>query len=515
MPVECELKLAAPPDDLRALLRSPAVADRQSTPEQVQRLESVYFDTEDGRLAKRHLALRVRRLEGRFIQTLKRGDGPVRGEWESTLESNAPLPAPLFMMAGEDDLVDLDVRVLRPVLASHIERRLREIRIDGANGPHRVELALDIGDLEADARRAPVSELELELIEGEVAALYDLALELGRSASFRLETLSKAARGALLRTGVGPSWQKAKRVDLESCRTLDDAMAVIFDACYEHWLANQAAAIDGRDSEGVHQLRVGLRRLRSAFALFKDALPPERLAAHQQEARSVLKCLGTARDLDVLAEQLVGPLRTRHPDDRTLEALADRLERARRAAYRDDVRPGLEQPACTLFSLDLGSWVTGRGWRRGGDERIQARQAQPLEAFARSLLDRRLATVRKRGRGFDRLDARQRHELRIAIKKLRYALDFLRSLFPTKPVKAMLRTLSDLQDRLGASNDLAVARKHLDRLAAGARGEEARQLATAAGFVLGWHAARAGVAERELRALWRSFKNERPVWHDD
>lgn len=515
MPVECELKLVADQDDLVRLLRSPALDGRQSAPERVERLESVYFDTEDGRLAERRLALRVRHVDGRFIQTLKRGEGPVRGEWETTLDSEQPLPGPLFTMAGEDDLAGIDLRSLRPVLASHIDRRRREIRLNGDDGEHRVEVALDLGELEAAGRSQPVAELELELLEGEPAALYDLALELGRTAPIRLETLSKAARGELLRTGAAPGWQKAKRVDLKDGRTVDQAMAVIFDACYEHWLANQAAALDGRDSEGVHQLRVAIRRLRSVFALFKDALPADRLAAHKREAKAVLGCLGRARDLDVIALQLVLPIRSERPDDPALEGLAARLEDARQAAYRDEVRPGLEAVSYSLFALEFGGWVARRAWRQSDDRAVLALQARPVEEFARAILDKRVKVVRKRGRGFQRLDAAERHQLRIAIKKLRYALDVLRSLFPAKPVKTMLKTLSELQDRLGAANDLAVASDRLERITKEARGAQARRLASATGFVLGWHAAGERQAAGELRSLWRAFKNERPAWQTE
>ena len=511
MPVERELKLVAPREDLIRLERSPVLAGRGSAPERQEQLDSTYFDTADARLARRDLALRVRRTNGRYVQTLKRGGGVVRGEWETTLDGAQPEPGPLFVMAGEEDLVDLDVAELRPVLTTRVERRLQEIRIDGHRGEHRIEVALDLGELEADERRQPVAELELELLEGEPAALYELALELGREVPLRLETLSKAARGEMLRTGLAPPWRKSLKVDLGDAETVDDAMAAIFGACYEHWLANQAAAIDGRDSEGVHQLRVALRRLRSALVLFKQALPPDRLSTLKDESRTVVKGLGRARDLDVISEQLVRPLCQARPDDRALEALAARLDAARQATYAADVRPGLTAASYTLFTLDFGGWVAGRGWRDTASE-ISTVQEGAITDFARAMLDQRLKTVRKRGRGFADLDAMQRHELRIAIKKLRYALDFTGSLFPRKRVKAMLKTLGDLQDGLGAANDLALAGEQLRGIAGRARGTEARRVAEASGFVLGWHAAAIDGASKELKSLWRAFKAEPPPW---
>lgn len=510
--VECELKLVASAADLLKLARSPAVERRALGAERTDQLESIYYDTPDRQLAAQDLALRVRRVDGRYVQTLKHGQGVVRGEWEMALEDAAPDPGSLFEMAGLDGLQAIGPGDLVPVLTTTVERRLRQLRLNGpGEQQHVLELALDTGELTAGDQRAPVAEVELELLEGDPYALYDLALELAEQAPFRIETLSKAARGALLQSGAAPGFQKALGVQLDEEATVDEAMSRIFTACYDQWLANQAAALDGRDSEGVHQLRVAVRRLRSAFALFKQALPPAQLAEHQDRARAVLQCLGRARDLDVLVEQLLAPVRAGYPDGPGLAGLAERLEAARRVAYEQEVRPGLTSATYTRAVLSLGSWIGRRGWRVPGT--VAEIQSQTIADFSRSLLDRRLKTVRKRGRNFDRLDAGERHRLRIAIKKLRYALDFCRSLYPRKGVKTTLRLLGDLQDHLGATNDLAVARQHLDRVLGRTRGRDGKDLAGAAGFLLGWHSARASGLEAETRRLWRRFKREAPVWH--
>jgi triphosphatase len=515
MPTECELKLVAPRESLIRLADAAPIESRASGPARSEELISVYYDTPDGLLAGRGLALRVRRVHGRHVQTLKRGGGVTRGEWETSLDGADPEPDLLFSMAGEDDLIGLPRGKLRAVLSSKIERRLREIRLNGRGVEHRIEVALDLGELEVAARRAPVAELELELLEGDPSALYSLALELADQEPLRVETLSKAARGDLLRTGAAPDWRKAGKIELDPAGSVGDAMGRIFQHCYDHWQDNQAAAIDGRDSEGVHQVRVALRRLRSAFSLFKAALPAEATGAFKDAARTVVKSLGDARDLDVLHEDLVLPLRRRRADDPALESLAARLDAARRDAYAGQVGPGLSSEAYTRFQLTFGGWVAQAGWRGGAAEEVRAVQDTPILDFAQPLLDQRFKSVRKHGRHFARLSAAERHQLRIRIKKLRYALDFCRSLFPGKLVKEMLGTLSGLQDRLGAANDLAVAGERLDMLAAEARGSEARRLAHATGFVLGWHGAAAAAGERALASQWKRFKGERPAWRGD
>jgi inorganic triphosphatase YgiF len=75
------------------------------------------------------------------------------------------------------------------------------------------------------------------------------------------------------RQGEPPAATKAKRVELAKHASVDDAVAVIFAACLEHWTANEAAALSGIDAEGVHEMRVALRRMRAAISDFRKIIP--------------------------------------------------------------------------------------------------------------------------------------------------------------------------------------------------------------------------------------------------
>jgi CHAD domain-containing protein len=108
-----------------------------------------------------------------------------------------------------------------------------------------------------------------------------------------------------------------------------------------------------------------------------------------------------------------------------------------------------------------------------------------------------------------------RHELRIALKKLRYASEFFRSLYGRKDARRYLRRLSRLQDLLGALNDVATAGRVLQELLARVEPGDGESLARAAGFVEGFAARQDELALRKLAAQWRRFADTRPFWESD
>jgi len=164
--------------------------------------------------------------------------------------------------------------------------------------------------------------------------------------------------------------------------------------------------------------------------------------------------------------------------------------------------------------LRFAIWVGRRGWRIQADPDRLAALDEPLEVHARRLLDKRRKAALKRGQNFLDLDAAQRHELRIALKKLRYAGEFFVSLYRRKATAQYLARVADLQERLGRLNDASVAagtlRALLDRHAGRA---DMADLALAAGEVVGWHGRGAADSEPELEAAWRSFVDAKPFWH--
>ena len=513
---EIELKLTADPSSLKALRRSP-VLTRKAGRASTRNLESVYYDTPDHRLHKRKLAFRVRKKGRQFIQTLKdEGDGMLqRGEWETPVRSLEPdldaLPNPDprgrigLVLPGE----------LQPVFASRIRRTTRILSDEGEDGsPNEIEIAFDDGVVESNGQSVPVAELELELVQGSPESLYNLALELHELAPLKVELRSKSARGYTLAKGESPGWSKAQALKLKPGATVAHTLEAVIRNCMDHWLQNEAAAVAGDHPEGVHQMRVGLRRLRSAISLFANAIPAEQLGWLKEETKWVANSLGPARDWDVFLASLLAPVMAARPEDGSLAILKQAAEAARSAGY-DQVHATVASPRYTRYLLRLGAWLEGEGWRDGNASKITAWQNRPIVELADHLLSKRHKAVLKLGKGFEDLPTEQRHEVRIALKKLRYATEFFRSLYGKRRAKPYLQALAELQDTIGHLNDVSVADGLMDNLTATAQGPdpELGALQRAAGTVVGWHEHGVAVLEPKIVADWHEFAEAPPFWH--
>lgn len=505
---EIELTLAAAPPAMQAIRTRLFNGD----PGRTRRLTNTYFDTLAFRLRDRGLSLRVRSDGARYVQTVKRftGDPTQRGEWENEL------PGPAVDLAL---LPDPDVRgaiglllpgELRPVFCSNVEREAHVLEGGGNAGEHVIEVAFDRGEIVADDRRAAISEIELELLKGEPAALFEVAQQLAEVAPVAVEPLSKSDRGFALATGRPPAWHKARRPALMPGESVEAAMAAILRLCWLQILVNGPAVLDGSDPEGVHQMRVGLRRLRSALTAFRSLLPATEPGHLKQEASWLADALGPARDLDVFLGELLPPVERARDGDRGLAALRRLAEGGRAEAYAG-ARAAVRTPRYTAFLLRLGAWIEGRGWRRAAPD--PAALAAPVDDFAAALLHRRRRKARKLGKRLAGRSVAQRHELRIACKKLRYACEFFQSIYETKTTARYIGRLASLQDDLGHLNDVAVAEQLVLRFTdsdhAAALGTEA---AGSAGFVLGWYARVAVESDRKLIEDWREFARTEPFW---
>jgi inorganic triphosphatase YgiF len=512
--IEAELRLAGEPDVLKAVFDSPFLALEGDRSETLQDLESCYFDTPDQDLRARGLAYRVRSNGKGYVQTLKAGDtaqGALtkRGEWEIMLDDARPKPAALPKAARTRLPTSAIKNGLQQAFKTSVQRRTREIGImDGERLAGRVEVALDLGEIETRAGDLAVSEIELELIDGQPEALYKLALDLQEFGRLHLETRSKSTRAFHQLADEPPSWQRATTPALRSAQTVDDAMIAIFENCFEQWLANQAAAIDGRDPEGVHQMRVALRRLRSALSVFREMIPEDQLLWLKGSAREALGALGPARDWDVFHDELLAPLLQARPEDAALIALRHRARARGRGGYKK-ARAHLRGPDYTRFVLLFGHWLETRAWRKDGDTKRAEMRNVSISDFAIRLLNKRHKLALKKGRGFAELSPDRRHELRIALKKLRYAIEFVEPLFERKAVKSFVRRVKALQEDLGHLNDVTVAETLLHDLLSRPGKQDLR---LAAGQVIGWYSRGLVTAEPDLRRSWKVLAKTPPFW---
>ncbi|MGI9502538.1 MAG: CHAD domain-containing protein, partial [Geminicoccaceae bacterium] len=435
-PIEAELRLAGEPDVLNAVFASPFLSPEPGAEEKVSDLDSRYFDTAELDLRARGLAFRVRANGEGYKQTLKAGDDAnaallKRGEWETALGDEQPRPEALPKGAREHLPKAAFKGGLQETFATRMRRRARKVAIAGAG---RIEAALDLGEIAIGKTVMPIAEIELELLEGQPDALYQLALKLQEVGPLRLETRSKSTRAFDRLAGKPPRWHGASNPSLDPAGSVDQAMVAIFENCFAQWLANQAAAVDGRDPEGVHQLRVALRRLRSALSVFKKMIPDDQRAWLQADARQAIAALGAARDWDVFQAELLAPVIEARPEDAGLNALRTRARARGRSGYRR-ARRHLEGADYTRFVLGFGEWLERRAWRQHADAERSERLAQPIAEFAGRILQKRHKTALAKGRRFASLPVKRRHELRIALKKLRYSMEFFKPLFEKARVK--------------------------------------------------------------------------------
>jgi inorganic triphosphatase YgiF len=479
-------------------------------------LRSVYLDTPEHALKGAGISLRLRRDGRRWIQTVKKGAAPQGGLSQvEELETPAPGGRPRLQAIPDQVVRDEVVRrvngsPLQTVCETVIQRTAGGLSLgDGT----RAELAIDEGEIRANGRAAPWREAEIEFIEGRPGGLYDVAQALFPEGGLTFSRLSKAARGYLLaETGeieppVAPRYAEA--VALEPSQTAEQAARDIVRECFDQMAANMAAVhrLDG--PEGPHQLRVALRRLRSALSLFSPVMQSPELTRLSQEARWFGQEVGRLRDLDVVANDLVRREAGIHPEEPSLGALADALGQEA-AERRQHLRACLGSARVQAFLIGLARFVETRGWLQAQDFAQTERLAAPVSGLAEHALAKRWKKVGKCARRLESLDEHRRHELRKELKKLRYAVEFLAPLFPAKRVEPFVKRLKKLQAVFGELNDAAIVKAMLTGEGVGCADGPGAQLAI--GWVVGASQARADYAWGHAKELWRKLEDTRLFW---
>lgn len=497
---EIELKLECEPDALEQVQHSPALSELQHGRSRKRLLRSIYFDTEDFSLLQNGLALRLRDSGGKRIQTLKtaRKNGSPesdRHEYETLLPPSAEspdlnqLPSSLRnqirKLAGKSPIL--------PRLRTDIERIASELRTREGD---KIELALDRGTLSANGSKEPISEVELELKQGDPASLYRIALKLVESVPLRVKLASKSEQGLALARGKSRAIVKADTPRLERNMRAEEAYALILRQCLMHLLANEEAMRVQRSPEALHQMRVALRRLLSAFAVFKRLSRNEEAAGLRRDVKWLASSLGHARDLDVLVNLLQ---QHQHKAGADGEKLRHAVEGLRKRAWGRAVKD-ISAPRYTQFVLRLALYIAAQN-------KPAAKETRALPQFAERALDRVFARVTELGDRIDRLDTEERHTMRKRLKKLRYSLGFFSALHEAEDVKTYLQGLSQMQDLFGGLNDAAVAHATLRGLTQ--RNAGLRDAAEAMARLLDKRADRDW---RAARQAWRKFRLNKPVW---
>lgn len=291
-----------------------------------------------------------------------------------------------------------------------------------------------------------------------------------------------------------PKAIRAARVKLAKRMNVEQAFQAIMTNCIVHIDANTRGVAVGQDAESLHQMRVGVRRLRAALSVVNDILhlPP----GLRQDLDWLALALGEARDWDVLAESTLPAVEAGAPDVRGLATL--------RLAALDKTRSAHAAAAATVasqrylrFLRALQNWVDQRGWRDALIPGDKMKLKMRVTTFAHAILEQDQQRLLKRGRKLKGASPDARHRLRIVAKKTRYAAEFFGSLYPDKKVRPYIKALASLQDELGHMNDAVVAQRLLKEL------QEGRDdLSDSVGFARGYLTASLEHGEVRARKCW-------------
>ena len=494
------LELRLHPDDVERLMRLPDLARLRAGRARNAAVELVWHDTPDGALAAEGLSLCERKAGRGTVWQMHR----LRGSGAATWPPGTPPP----LVAATDRLADLGQKLPSPLLPlAACTGVLRSLPLGAAAGGMTVTLLQ--GTLRAVAAEQPVCRV---MLGGPAAEIEALALALTQHVRLMVPDAALAAE-ACRTAGRTVAATAIGAPDVPANVSVADAFAVLaghLTGVILHW----APAAGTTAAEPVHQIRVAVRRLRSAMALFRRAIGDEVAASVKHDLKALQLVLGPARDWDVFTAGTGRAVAAALPDDQPLARLLAAAERRRQDAYAD-LRGFLDSAAFRRLAIRLACLAAFRPWDghpppEAGTEEAEKRAttlAAPLAEFAGRALSRRLDRVLAPGDDLSLLSAAELHALRIQGKHLRYAAEFFAPLHPARETRRFLRRIATLQDRLGHLNDNTVAASLMAELGAtsGGRGY-------AVGVVRGFVAAGQRGARTQMERSWHKFRKTAPFW---
>ena len=464
MSSEIELKLHIAERDIWRLLRLPLLHSVTLKKLPSRRLINTYYDTVDYRLRDLGIAIRLRQIGNKWLQTIKTEGRVVAGLHERPEWERETLPNTLDFSGLEDEKLKsllektLDGVALRPAFVTDFTRLSRVLQLSEGT---QCEFAIDRGKIFSGGNEATISELELEIIHGDPVALFDFVRALLEHINVTLAHESKAAHGFALALGTLPQPVKAKQALLDKRMSARQGFIAIAAACIQQLTANEAGCIIGKDTEFLHQLRIAIRRLRTAIRLFSDHLDDSIATPIVEELRWLGGQLGTTRDLDVFVEETLPPIMAAYPNMMGLAQIRECI-----SALRDEAnvssRAALQSPRYQRLLLDIGAWLVSTSPLSSDIPGTDT--AMMLSEFARSALKRHRKQLIRRADQLLELSAEERHRVRISGKRLRYAAEFFAPLFAAKRSKSYIQELANLQTILGVLNDTTTTKTILSQV---------------------------------------------------
>ena len=495
---ELELKLELTREELQRVRAHPALGNLAVGEPITRTLRSIYFDTPDYRLRALGISFRLRSEGDSWLQTVEAGTTGANGTTRDEAEGAVERPEPDLQLIPNGRIrrkVEKAVSrsILEPVFETVVQRTTRQLHSPEGD----LQLALDEGIMRAGSAENSLCEAELELKSGSPDCLLQTAAQLFATAPVCLTKGSPAERGYSLAMGKANGDIEPQRADqphLAADHTCAQAFALIVQSAADQIAANRRAVLETEDPAAAHQLRIGLRRLRSALLAFRPLSDTPALRELESHARLLARTVGELRDADVLIEEIYAPVAGIIKNDPGLPRLREALL-THRAGQRKRVRSELCGQQWSVLQLYLALWP----------RTIEASEklSTPVAKFARSAMKKRWRKVADSGERLDDLTVEQRHAMRKALKTLRYTAEFFASLYPEHATRQFIKQIRNLQEVFGYLNDV-VAAERLNAICHEGCGDS-REAQRAAGYVLGWHDAQAAHAWKDAHKGWQKL----------
>jgi inorganic triphosphatase YgiF len=456
---EIELKLTFDKQYVSRLCKHPIITHKSVSKPFTHKLSYIYFDSPDLKLMDTGAILHVSHTSGSWIQTIQLSGNTCIGlhqrmEWHYPIASGYPdftkIVEPILVRAFPNLK---QRRSIIPIFKTEIQRTCWQLAFK--NGDH-IEVALDLGRLIIDDKEEVISEIQLRLKSGNVSRLFDIALQLQDTIPLTIENFTQAQRAYAYYRKSPPQVSKAQLPTLTRKMNANIAFKEIVWECMHHLQRNQNVIMQTSDIEGVHQMRIALRRLRSAFNLLKIIMGHKKCAFILSELKWLSHILGKARDIDVLLTQTMPSVSNQLIHHQGLLIL-QQLAFNRQIKCYGFIREALLSQRYNCLLLTIGSWLEHEKWK-------ETKKHYKLISVATRTLNKFHKQLLRHNNQLNDMSPEQRHASRIASKKLRYAAEFFSSLYPGKNCTQYIKTLMQIQDCLGQINDMNVAEKLLDEL---------------------------------------------------
>ncbi len=486
-----ELELSLPPEEAARLLRLRRLGALKTTRARNQKLRIVWHDTPDSALRQGGLAAAEQRGAWRLEQLEPNGGSwppgapaPVLAEAPGAGEFDPPIPANIMPVAAFEG---------------------RAIALDLAVGGHPVGLRMLDGMLRGVTAEQRATRVQ---IAGDQDAVVGLALDLSDELRLSVPCAVLASEAIAVAQATTPGPRRLGAPSLPTDLSVPGAFAHVTGHLTDvmlYWGGCIAARSDA--VEPVHQMRVAMRRLRSAIGLFPADDEAALLGTAKQSLRTVARLLGPARDWDVFCTETGQAVSAAFEDETEIARLMMASEKQRAAHYKA-LRAYLDSADYHRLMIRLAALSRPCGWERSAlGETAREAVGRPLPDFAAGVLGKRLSRLLRAGQAIADLDVTALHEVRLLGKRMRYAAELFGPLYGRKATQRFIRRLTGLQETIGVLNDGAVAAQLMHELGGGGLGR-----AFAMGAVRGFVAGRGEAHRREIIQAWKRFRAAKPFW---